>query len=112
MIEVLQTDGSYIKKQNEDVEVGEIVRIKDRQRFPADLLLITSAKGHKSPYCYVETSNIDGETNLKLKQSVEGLNSLPSFDHFDRESLRLLMDEDKLSVTLSVKFSSVKKKRF
>eukprot|EP01083_Nonionella_stella_P039195 106606_1 len=88
LIEILRNDGTFVKKRCEELEVGEIVRIRDRQRFPADLLLITSAKGNKAPYCYVETSNIDGETNLKLKQSPEGLNSLISFDNFNRESLK------------------------
>jgi len=96
-VEILQPDGSYITKRSQDIHVGEIVRIHDRQRFPADLLLVTSAKGHAAPYCYVETSNIDGETNLKLKQSPEGLNSLPSFDSVDRESLRVLMKDERAS---------------
>ena len=50
-IEVLQNNGSFVTKRSEELRVGEILRIRDKQRFPADLLLITSAKGHKSPYC-------------------------------------------------------------
>lgn len=34
--------------------------------FPADLLLISSSE--PQGMTYIETSNLDGETNLKIKQ--------------------------------------------
>lgn len=39
------------------------------ESFPADLLLINSStyKG----ICYIETKNLDGETNLKHKQALK-----------------------------------------
>jgi len=50
------------------------VKIFKDEYFPADLILLTSslAKG----ICYVETKNLDGETNLKHKQSLNELNQL------------------------------------
>ena len=45
--------------------VGDIVKIHSDEFIPADLLILYSSdpKG----CCYVETKNLDGETNLKRK---------------------------------------------
>jgi len=47
--------------------VGSLVKIKDNQFFPCDMLMVDSSlpKG----IAYVETKNLDGETNLKHKQA-------------------------------------------
>lgn len=42
--------------------------------FPADLLLLSSS--YEDGICYVDTMNLDGETNLKLKQSLDVTSSL------------------------------------
>ena len=56
-----------INKRWMEIKVGDIVRVEENQYFPCDLLLITSSvsKG----VCYVETKNLDGETNLKHKKA-------------------------------------------
>lgn len=56
----------------EDINTGDIIMVKDNEEVPADLILI-SARSHRGcrPYCFVETSNLDGENNLKRKS--EGL---------------------------------------
>ena len=42
----------------QDVRVGDIVKIKSDEYFPADLLLLASSE--PEAICYVETSNLDG----------------------------------------------------
>ncbi|EFJ18058.1 hypothetical protein SELMODRAFT_113552 [Selaginella moellendorffii] len=61
--------GVFADKQWKRVCVGEVVKVTQDSFFPADLLLLSSS--FPDGICYVETSNLDGETNLKVKRCVE-----------------------------------------
>ena len=51
-----------------DLAVGNVMLIRDRGEIPADMIVLqTSEPGGQA---YVETSNIDGETDLKLRYAV------------------------------------------
>ncbi|KAL8161555.1 hypothetical protein V2J09_013044 [Rumex salicifolius] len=51
------------------LQVGDVVRIKQDGFFPADILFLAST--NPDGVCYVETSNLDGETNLKIRKALE-----------------------------------------
>lgn len=48
-----------------NMKVGMVVKVEENQFFPADMILLYSS-GPKG-ICYIETKNLDGETNLKHK---------------------------------------------
>ena len=54
-------------KQWKEIRVGSVVKVQCDEYFPADLVLLYSS-GRKG-ICYIETKNLDGETNLKHKVS-------------------------------------------
>lgn len=51
----------------EDVRVGDTLKLFENDEIPADIVLLSSTDKNK---CYIETSNVDGETNLKLREGV------------------------------------------
>ncbi len=69
LIDVLQIgdDGNrdFQKTESKNIRVGNIVMIKEDQFFPCDLCLLKTST--KKGVAYVETKNLDGETNLKMK---------------------------------------------
>eukprot|EP00557_Chaetoceros_sp_GSL56_P002726 CAMPEP_0176499310 /NCGR_PEP_ID=MMETSP0200_2-20121128/12857_1 /TAXON_ID=947934 /ORGANISM="Chaetoceros sp., Strain GSL56" /LENGTH=1734 /DNA_ID=CAMNT_0017897717 /DNA_START=151 /DNA_END=5351 /DNA_ORIENTATION=- len=48
-----------------DMRAGDIVLVKNREMVPADIILLASSGENGA--AYIETSPIDGETNLKLR---------------------------------------------
>jgi magnesium-transporting ATPase (P-type) len=57
----------FQKIKRMDIRQGHIVLVKNREMVPADMILLASSGDSGSSY--IETSSIDGETNLKLRTS-------------------------------------------
>ncbi|KAH9160413.1 hypothetical protein LEN26_001860 [Aphanomyces euteiches] len=51
-----------------DVLVGDLLVMKEGDEVPADCLVL--ATSNKNGMCYVQTANLDGETNMKIRQAL------------------------------------------
>nr|XP_020462935.1 phospholipid-transporting ATPase ID-like isoform X1 [Monopterus albus] len=76
--------GSLQNEKWMNVRVGDIIKLENNQFVAADVLLLFSSEPHG--LCYIETAELDGETNMKVRQSVSVTsepgdpNNLASFD--------------------------------
>ncbi|KAL1664577.1 hypothetical protein GGF50DRAFT_101685 [Schizophyllum commune] len=58
----------------EDIRVGDFILIRDNDAVPADVLICATSEDEN--VAYVETKNLDGETNLKSRHAVPSLTHL------------------------------------
>ncbi|OWF44221.1 phospholipid-transporting ATPase VA [Mizuhopecten yessoensis] len=61
----------YVKGEWHDIHVGDFVHLSCNEIIPADIVLVKSSD-HQG-ICHIETCNLDGETNLKQRQAVYGI---------------------------------------
>jgi phospholipid-transporting ATPase len=64
------------EKESREIQSGDIIKLSGTTSVPVDMVLILTSNYEDGNQCYVETSNIDGETNLKLKEAPAPLKSL------------------------------------
>ncbi|ORX77479.1 phospholipid-translocating P-type ATPase, partial [Anaeromyces robustus] len=79
----------YILRNNEvkqvlceDIFPGDVIVIRKGDKIPADCLLLSSS--NDDGICYVETSDLDGETSLKKKTSLSELSCIRDLEGFSK----------------------------
>ncbi|KAI8331238.1 hypothetical protein BC941DRAFT_439399 [Chlamydoabsidia padenii] len=58
----------------QDLNVGDFVYLRDDDPVPADLVILSTSE--PDGLCYVETQNLDGETNLKIKRGLQATSDI------------------------------------
>lgn len=90
-------DGGTKRVQAQAIHVGDIVQLFENEEVPCDMVILSSSEA--SGTAYVQTTNLDGETNLKFRMAhaptqgrdIEGLSHYRGFvrcpapdEHLDR----------------------------
>ncbi|XP_053112910.1 phospholipid-transporting ATPase VD isoform X2 [Hemicordylus capensis] len=65
-----EKEKAYVEKFWKEVNVGDFIRLSCNEEIPADMVLLYSTD--ENGICHIETSSLDGETNLKERQVVRG----------------------------------------
>jgi len=83
--------GTWKPQHWRSLKVGMVVRVNNDEYFPADMVLLKSSE--PKGVCYVETKNLDGETNLKHKLVDKEINKKFSIDQVSEFCCKLLCEE-------------------
>ena len=75
-VEVVRSGGQTEEVQWRQLRLGDIVQVKSNNEFPADLVLLSSSGDQGM--CYIDTCNLDGETNLKIHNALSATSHLTS----------------------------------
>ncbi|CAD8067999.1 unnamed protein product [Paramecium sonneborni] len=91
-IALVLTNYGLIEKKWSQILVGDIIRVEQGEYFPADVIVIkTSEKGN----CFIETKNLDGETNLKIKKQHKSLQFTRNLNDHNLYKEQILIHYDK-----------------
>ena len=69
------------------LEVGDIVLLRENEQVPADIVVLATSDADN--VCYLETKNLDGETNLKPRKSVRATAAIASEEDVERAAFVL-----------------------
>ena len=59
----------WISTRWKNVTVGDFILVRNDENIPADIAIVASSETNGQ--CFVETKNLDGETNLKARQAIK-----------------------------------------
>jgi len=69
------------------LEVGDIVLLRENEQVPADIVVLSTSD--PDGLCYLETKNLDGETNLKPRKAVNATSRILSEGDIERSAFVL-----------------------
>ncbi|KAG8221446.1 hypothetical protein J3R82DRAFT_1642 [Butyriboletus roseoflavus] len=69
------------------LDVGDIVLLRENEQVPADVVVLSTSD--PDGLCYLETKNLDGETNLKPRRALQATSSIISEEDVEKSSFVL-----------------------
>lgn len=69
------------------LDVGDIVLLRENEQVPADVVVLSTSD--PDGICYLETKNLDGETNLKPRKALNATSSIVSEEDIEKSSFVL-----------------------
>ncbi|PWZ00177.1 phospholipid-translocating P-type ATPase [Testicularia cyperi] len=72
------------------LEVGDVVLLREDDQVPADIVILNTSDPDGN--AYIETKNLDGETNLKVRKSLKATMGIQSEE--DVEHARFVIDSE------------------
>ncbi|KAI9269071.1 hypothetical protein BDA99DRAFT_557833 [Phascolomyces articulosus] len=66
----------------QDIMVGDYVMLRNNDDVPADMVILSTSETDN--LCYIETQNLDGETNLKARQGLAATGDLKTVHDCER----------------------------
>ncbi|ORX77478.1 phospholipid-translocating P-type ATPase [Anaeromyces robustus] len=103
---------------SKDIQCGDVVILQKGDKIPADLLLIGSSSEEGT--CYIETSDLDGETNLKRRTALSQFSGIRSLDellrvkcviHCEKPNDNLTSFDGNISIEISKKANKTEEKQ-
>ena len=79
-----------------DLKVGDVILLKNNDAMPADILILSTSE--KDCLCFVESKNLDGETNLKIRHGLIETSHLKEPEEFSKIKLRVDSEEPNSSL--------------
>ena len=64
----------FINIESSEIKVGNLIKVKRNEIIPADLFVICSS--NKDHFFFLQTSNLDGESNLKQREVLKSTQNL------------------------------------
>lgn len=98
-------EGQFIKIKSKEIMCGDVVEVERDSHFPCDMILVYSSA--ETETCHIQTANLDGETNLKIRyipnkfprvNTIEELGSIIGVINCEKPNTRLYEFRGKITL--------------
>jgi phospholipid-translocating ATPase len=85
--EKLDADGRFVNIKSASIQVGDIIKLEEKRRIPADMLLLRISDERGS--LFIKTDQLDGETDWKLRKSIPKIQVITSMERLSQVNARV-----------------------